>query len=242
MTLGETQCNSPGLTIRFHIDADRQQGEIIQRSIAEDRIVTPAANSHFQYIRHFETPKRRHPRSAIAHRLENLSRRLRCLIVINPCQSNGTIDDDAHGRPASRSAFNTSQSKPAFSLAARARIRSAAANACARSIPPVLGTSRATGLPCLVMTISSPFSTRSRREPSVFLASKAPTSITLNSLAQAGLESKYSFCSRHAAGPTSKAHLRPRETRPAHNPPVVIRYSRTHSSHFSAEQPQTDSL
>jgi len=76
------------------------------------------------------------------------------------------------------SAFKTSQSKrPIFSWVALDRMRPAAARACSRLTPPLLGISRATGLPCRVMTISSPCSTRSSKEPRVFLASKAPRTL-----------------------------------------------------------------
>ena len=52
--------------------------------------------------------------------------------------------------------------------------RIAATAACARSCRTTTGTRRATGLPRRVMTISSPFSTRSSRVPSVCLALETP--------------------------------------------------------------------
>ena len=62
---------------------------------------------------------------------------------------------DAHGRPSSRSDLIVSQEKfvPA-NCSARLRMRSAAARACSRSIPPRLGTNRATTLPWRVISIS----------------------------------------------------------------------------------------
>jgi hypothetical protein len=57
------------------------------------------------------------------------------------------------------------------------RRRSMAAAVSADPAPALCGTRRATALPWRVITTSSPLSTRSRRCPSLFLASKAPIEV-----------------------------------------------------------------
>src|SRR5438552_6532310 len=96
---------------------------------------------------------------ATARQGDDVPEPLRYVMAVAP---DDAIDHETHGRPASRSALKFSESNALpFSVRARARIRSTAARASDWSILASFGTNRATGLPCRVIKISSPRSTRS---------------------------------------------------------------------------------
>src|ERR1700744_1253987 len=163
----------PRAVVCFCIDSNRKLSKIIQRGIAECRIASAATDSELQHIGDFQSPERRDPCSGILDEVKDLPYCCSRFLGVQPSHGEGTVQDQTHGRPVSRSAFNSSQSNPPLPLA-RWRIRSNAARAAATSLFPEFGTSRATGRPWRVMTISSPASTRSRREPRVFFAWNAP--------------------------------------------------------------------
>src|ERR1039458_1093730 len=179
---GQFHRRTPGVTISLRIDADRQESKVGQRGIPESRVRPPFSHAHFEKVANFQPPESRDPSSGLDDSGQHIGDRSSGFSSVNPGESYGTVENQTQARPSSRSALRTSQLKdPVFRLLARERIRSAAPFACTRSIPPALATNRATGLPCRVITISSPRSTRSSSVPSVFLASKAPTSCMASS-------------------------------------------------------------
>ncbi len=170
---------SPSLTIRLPIHRDRQCGQIFEGSIPESRVGSSPPNPHLQYVGYLQMPQTWHVATPVDDSSKDRGDGVSRLRSINPRQSDRTVQHDAQGRPSSRSAFIAAQSKgPPASAFARERMRSAAACARTRSIPPLLATSLATGLPCRVIKTSSPCSTRSSNAPNVFFASKAPISST----------------------------------------------------------------
>src|ERR1700677_4535264 len=143
----------------------------------ESDVVASTAHADLQNIGNLEPPQRGNPSAVFDEKLKDLADGRFRFVSVKPRQGRRTIEDQAHGRDASRSALRASQSKaPSPACTARSRMRCNAAWACERSTPPSAGTSLATGLPWRVMTISSPRSTRSNNALNLFFASNAPTS------------------------------------------------------------------
>src|SRR6266542_5157751 len=106
--------------------------------------------------------------------MEERRRRRRPLILETPGERDRIVEDEAQDRPSSIKSliFNPPSVTPRLASSSPATAR----RAFALSKPPSPGTSRATGLPRRFINTSSPRSTRSSKAPSVFFASKAPTS------------------------------------------------------------------
>jgi hypothetical protein len=138
------------------------------------------------------------------------------LVRINPGRRHRAIQNQAHGRPASRSSFRSAQWNAVPSPLARARIRSFAACACWLPARSKSGTSRATTLPPRAMTISSPPCTRSSKAPSVSFASTSPTSI----IAAPRTSRLTSRPSNPRRNPTQRMHYRAHSHRLHHRPPL----------------------
>lgn len=138
------------------------------------------SGQHHQRIGHLEEPDRWHdePRAG-SYAVEQSVCRYRRLRLDDPGDRYRGVRDKVatHGRPAflaSRISLSVSGLKP-FRLAIlrrRARMSATARRTSSNDDVPS-GTMRATGLSCLVMTISSPRATRSRSSPNRVFASKA---------------------------------------------------------------------
>src|SRR5271165_1852295 len=166
---------APGPGRRFLIDRDRQIRDEIQscRNIAS---VNPAALLRLKkHIAQFQMPEAWHDGAIVADTLEQSVGLGGGLVLEAPGQGNGGVDDRfGHGRPLSRSSFQESPPsvvplRRAFSFS-KALFTRARSTFCAP-------TSRATGLPCLVISTSSPAATRSSSAERCVFASKAPTVI-----------------------------------------------------------------
>ena len=177
MARSQLRRGAPCLTVGLRIHRDGKEREIGKCRVPKSGIGPPLSNTHFENVGNLQSPKRRNPCPGFYNSRKDTRDLFRSFGGVDPSKSDGTVENKAQGRPSSRSVLRVPQSKRSDDRrSARARMRSAAAFALARSIPVALATKRATGLPCLVITISSPRSTRSNREPRVFLASKAPIS------------------------------------------------------------------
>src|SRR5579862_3637467 len=177
MPSGQVKGARPGMAARVAILRDRQLLEIGERVHDKTPPASTAPDTHFEHVGYLRPPEQRNPAALFANAFEDLPHLLRRLIDKHPCGCDRTVQNQTHGRPESRSALRSVQSKcPNFRLFARFRTRSAADRALWVSIVGSLGTRRATRRPCRVITISSPCSTRSKSVPNLFLASKAPNS------------------------------------------------------------------
>ncbi len=175
MSRGKPRRLGPRAIVGFKIKANGKQRNIAQGEIAKTCFDLSPTNPHLHYICDFKPPETGHPRRCAYNPIEDRSNRIGPFLWNDPRDRHGCIENEAHRRPVSRSRRNSFRSKLRCPET-RARMRSAAALASARSTNSSFGTSRATRRPWRVIEITSPFSTRSSKDPRVFFASNAPTS------------------------------------------------------------------
>jgi hypothetical protein len=151
--ISEVQRIRPSVGICLLVGRDVEQGEIRKRGAAKIRIDTASSNGHCQAVGDLKSPEGRHQRAIVGYGIKYAAYGLGDLVTVNPSERGGAIkDQEAHGRPSSRKAFHSDQSKaPSFNCSARSRMRRNAAWASARLKPGFAGTRRATSLPWRVM-------------------------------------------------------------------------------------------
>src|ERR1700685_3069445 len=94
----------------------------------ESDVAASTAHADLQNIGHLEPPQRGNPGAVFDEELKDLADGRCRFVTVEPRQGRRTIDNQAHGRDASRSALRASQSKaPSPACTARSRMRCNAA-------------------------------------------------------------------------------------------------------------------
>src|SRR5271165_7172371 len=158
---GETLCRTPKLDCDFGIEGDRQVTQEIRQSAAAARIDPLATLGHHQSIEHFRRPKLRRHRAALPDALQQCRRPRGALVLEAPGKRDRAIEHKAHVRPSLISSLILRLPRVTPRLSSRMPVT--ARRALSRSKPNCAGTIRATALPRLVITISSPCFTWSSR-------------------------------------------------------------------------------